>query len=177
MLKRKPLRRNPDNCTAFTDELRRLRLPGFAGQACLHRIEAVTAPLIKVKPVPPPNRFRIADAGFCWLTLLPDEGNFAVTGILNESGEVYQVYVDLILDKGEDWFLDALIDVILFDDGRVFVDDLDELERARAGGEITDEQAASLLALARRIEHSMKAEPGRWTNLIRLAAEAFRAGQ
>jgi len=171
---RKPIDRNPSVCTGYRDRYAYLSLPGFCGRACLHTMLSVTKPLVKTKPVPPPNRFTIADAGYAWLTLLPDAGGYAVTGILDDKGEVYQVYVDLTLDQGEDWFLDAYVDVILFDDRRVFIDDLDELCQAVCSGEISQVQADCLCLRAQRLKRSMEQDPEGWFLLIRRAAAAVR---
>lgn len=175
MLK-KALNRNPKGCTAFSDRWLRLCLPGFCGQACLHRMLAFTQPLVKEKPIAPPNRFTIADTGYAWLTLLPDEGLYAVTGILQPSGEVYQVYVDLLLDRGEGWFLDAYADVILFDDHRVLVDDLDELAQACVRGEMTPAQRTALEEEARRLQEDMLQNPNGWFSLVRQVYTYFIGG-
>ncbi len=173
MMIRKPIDRNPSVCTRYHDRYARLSLPGFCGQACLHTMLSVTKPLVKTKPIPRPNRFTIADAGYAWLTLLPDAGGYAVTGILNEKGEVYQVYVDLTLDQGEDWFLDAYVDVILFDDRRVFIDDLDELCQAVRAGEVSQAQADCLRLRAQGLKCDMQQDPERWFSLIERAAAAI----
>lgn len=87
----------------------------------------------------------IADAGFTWLHYLRDGANHVVTLMLDSSGAIVQWYIDIVLEHGLDergvpYFDDLYLDVVVGSDGRVEVQDADELEDALKAGVISQAQ-------------------------------------
>ena len=63
----------------------------------------------------------IADHGYQWLELVPEDGHFAVTAMFHED-VLFQQYIDITLqnevaEDGNAAFLDLLLDVVVLQDG------------------------------------------------------------
>ena len=85
----------------------------------------------------------IADNGYQWLELVPEDGHFAVTAMFHD-GALFQQYIDITLrneveEDGNAQFYDLLLDVVVLQDGTPRVVDTEELEAALSGGIITGE--------------------------------------
>lgn len=99
----------------------------------------------------------VCQDGFKWLTLLPKDGYFCITAMMNESGKILLWYIDMIASQGVGgdsvpYFDDLYLDLIVYPDGTIVEDDRDELEEAWRQGDITSEQ----LALANRTCSKLK---------------------
>ena len=86
----------------------------------------------------------IADNGYQWLEIVPENGHFAVTAMFHD-GTLFQQYIDITLrneveENGNAVFFDLLLDVVVLGDGTPRVVDTDELEAALSGGMITREE-------------------------------------
>lgn len=93
-----------------------------------------------------------------WVTAVPDDTDFSVMIVLDEDLAPVVRYFDVIDSTGTDadgvfYYLDMFLDEIVYPDGAVFEDDLDQLEKAcqmqviskaqydkvmKAGGEIRE---------------------------------------
>ena len=126
--------------------LARADFPEFRGRVACLDICAVSKPSVW--------RHRGADVPVCaagsrWVEMLPVDDFYCVTAMLAPDGRALVWYIDMIAGQGVDpdgmpWFDDLYLDVLVWPDGDVTVDDRDELDAALAGGEIT----AALHALA-----------------------------
>ena len=133
--------------------LARADFPEFRGWACRLDMLAV--------PEPSVWRRRGADVPVCaagsrWLGLLPQDDFYCVTAMLAPDGEILLWYIDLIAGQGVDpdgtpWFDDLYLDLLVWPDGEVNVDDRDELDAALAEGDITAAQHALALETAARL--------------------------
>ncbi len=80
----------------------------------------------------------IADNGYQWLEIVPEDGHFAVTAMFHD-GILFQQYIDITLrnevDKdGNAAFYDLLLDVVVLGDGTPQIVDIEELEAALSHG-------------------------------------------
>lgn len=87
----------------------------------------------------------VCDDGFKWLTILPHNEFFCITTVMNEENEIAVWYIDIINSQGYDengipYFEDLYLDVVVYPDGEIIVDDMDELEKALQENDITEEQ-------------------------------------
>jgi predicted RNA-binding protein associated with RNAse of E/G family len=87
---------------------------------------------------------KIIDKGYYWLQIGPEDQNYWITIMYNELEEIVQYYIDItdtntILDNGESWFYDLMLDIVVLPDGRRFLLDEDELEQALNDNVITRE--------------------------------------
>ena len=129
-----------------------------------------TAGLIEIGDVLEPLRVRsvlsevvIADAGYSWLQLSPDEGGWWLTVMYDAGGELVQYYFDVTLrnyiaQDGEPRFVDLYLDVVMDPTGRWVLLDQDELDEALAAGNITE---AEYKLATERAEHVIGMVNGR----------------
>lgn len=64
---------------------------------------------------------------------------------MNEKNDILLWYIDMIAEQGIDsdgvpYFLDLYLDLVVYPDGIIVVDDMDELKDALLKGDITQEQ-------------------------------------
>lgn len=83
--------------------------------------------------------------GMKWLSILPQNDWYCITAMMNEKTEIMLWYIDMIAGQGVDgnnipYFDDLYLDLIVYPDGTIIVDDMDELEVALVKGRITQEQ-------------------------------------
>ena len=86
----------------------------------------------------------IADNGYQWLEIVPEDSHFAVTAMFHDDA-LFQQYIDITLrnevaEDGNAVFFDLLLDVVVLQDGTPRIIDTDELEEALSGGVITREE-------------------------------------
>ena len=87
----------------------------------------------------------VCDEGIKWLSILPEDDWYCITAMMNEEGEILLWYIDMIANQGIDadgmpYFDDLYLDLVVYPDGTIIVDDMDELEEALAKGDITQKQ-------------------------------------
>jgi predicted RNA-binding protein associated with RNAse of E/G family len=87
---------------------------------------------------------KICGSGMKWLQILPDNENYMITAIYDRD-ELTVVYIDIINGSGRDidgvyFIVDLYLDVIVYPNGNILIDDRDELFNAYREGRITDEQ-------------------------------------
>ena len=112
------------------------------GAVGLIKINEIDRPATKVYDTIP---IRIIDKGYYWLQIGPENHNYWITVMYNELEEIVQYYFDItdtntILDNGESWFYDLILDIVVLPDGKRFLLDEDELSEALRDNIITRKQ-------------------------------------
>ncbi len=102
----------------------------------------------------------VCDKGIKWLSILPENDWYCITAMMNEKEEILLWYIDMIAAQGIDadgipYFDDLYLDLVVYPDGTVLVDDMDELEDALAQKDITKEQFDLALATSDRLQKGM----------------------
>ena len=97
----------------------------------------------------------VCDKGLKWVSILPKDDWYCITAMLNEKEEVLLWYIDMIASQeidadGVPSFEDLYLDLVVYPDGTILVDDMDELEDALAEGDITKEQFELALKTSKR---------------------------
>lgn len=87
----------------------------------------------------------VCDKGLQWLSILPQNDFYCITAMMNEKNDVLVWYIDMIAAQGVDadaipYIDDLYLDLVVYPDGTIMVDDMDELEDALAKTDITQEQ-------------------------------------
>lgn len=91
------------------------------------------------------KKIKVADIGYTWYMLFPENKHFALTAMVDNQGQLIQCYFDIIdhtyLDEQgipcfEDWFLDIVITNYACE-----IVDMDELSQALLEGVISGEKA------------------------------------
>ena len=87
----------------------------------------------------------VCDNGLKWLSILPRNDFYCITAMMNADDEILLWYIDMIAAQGIDtdgvpYFDDLYLDLVVYPDGTIIVDDMNELESALATKDITQEQ-------------------------------------
>lgn len=79
-----------------------------------------------------------------WITILPKEKYYCITAVMNQEEAIIVWYIDIIesqhVEDGIPYFYDLYLDLVVYPDGTIIVDDMDELEEAFNNGNISDQQ-------------------------------------
>ena len=105
-------------------------------------------------------RFTVCDIGYRWLTILPEDDYYCITVMMDENDTIKVSYIDMIDSQGVDadgvpYFYDCYLDLVVYTDGYVKVDDRDELDEAYSKGDINKEQYERALETADRLMNGL----------------------
>lgn len=97
--------------------------------------------------------------GYHCIMFMPDEGNFCLSGIFNEKKEIVEWYIDITdengFDEGGPYFMDLYLDFAIAPDYSVSFLDEEELESAKAAGEITRTQYEKAYRVSRYVKEQI----------------------
>lgn len=87
----------------------------------------------------------VCDNNYQWLTIMPENDYYCITVMMNDKCEIQVCYIDMIAEQGYDkdgvpYFYDLYLDLVVYSDGTIIEDDMDELQNALANGDITQQQ-------------------------------------
>lgn len=90
-------------------------------------------------------KLTVCDNHYQWLTIMPENEFYCMTVMMNDQYEMQVCYIDMIAEQGYDtdgvpYFLDLYLDFVVYPDGTVIEDDMDELEDALKNHDITQAQ-------------------------------------
>lgn len=149
---------------------------------CDEALDGIIA-LLKIKEVDHPSIWGTpcGDAVACesdmlWVEYLPACGNYLITAMLNPRRNTVIYYIDILAQHGraEDgvaWYDDLYLDVVVYQNGSILIDDVEEFEAAFAAGEIDD----ALYALGKNtVEALLKSPTTRRETLNRTCREILR---
>lgn len=102
----------------------------------------------------------VCDKGIKWLSILPEDDWYCITAMMNEEEEILLWYIDMIAAQGIDadgipYFDDLYLDLVVYPDGTVIVDDMDELEEALKQKDITQKQYELALNTGERLQKEL----------------------
>ncbi|WP_455717278.1 DUF402 domain-containing protein [Anaerosporobacter sp.] len=108
--------------------------------------------LIDIKEVSSPQIWNfngedivVCQNGYKWLSILPRDEHFCITAMMNNENEILLWYIDMICRQGLDadgipYFDDLYLDLVVYPNGKIVEDDMDELEEALQKKDITLER-------------------------------------
>lgn len=87
----------------------------------------------------------VCDNNYQWLTIMPKNEYYCITVMMNDKREMQVCYIDMIDEQGYDidevpFFYDLYLDLVVYPDGTIIEDDMDELEAALKTGDISQQQ-------------------------------------
>lgn len=86
----------------------------------------------------------VCDKGLKWLTILPKNDHYCITAMMDENSEILLWYIDMIASQGmEDgipYFDDLYLDLVVYPNGDIIEDDMDELIQALKENDINSKQ-------------------------------------
>lgn len=99
----------------------------------------------------------VCDKGLKWLSILPENNFYCITAMMNENNDILLWYIDAIAEQGIDidnipYFEDLYLDLVVYPDGTIKVDDMDELELALAKKDITQEQFKLAISTSEKLK-------------------------
>ena len=102
----------------------------------------------------------VCDKGRKWLSILPRNDWYCITAMMDEDEKVLLWYIDMIASQGIDvdgvpYFDDLYLDLVVYPDGTIIVDDMDELEEALSKKDITQEQFNLAIETSHRLQQGL----------------------
>lgn len=102
----------------------------------------------------------VCDNNYKWLTLMPKNDYYCITVMMNDKSEIQVCYIDMIADQGCDkdeipYFYDLYLDLVVYPDGTIIEDDMDELQMALEKGDITQQQFALALNTSDKLKNGL----------------------
>jgi predicted RNA-binding protein associated with RNAse of E/G family len=104
----------------------------FKGIVALLCIDEVSAPQIWEFNG---EKIDVCDTDMKWLQMIPYNDNYAITAMVNVENKIELWYIDMIADYGIDsdniaYFHDLYLDLVVYQNGTIKIDDMDELVEA-----------------------------------------------
>ena len=121
----------------------------------------------------------VCDRGRKWLSILPQDDWYCITAMMDEKGEVLLWYIDMIAEQGIDadgipYFYDLYLDLVVYPDGTVVVDDMDELEDALSDGDITQAQFDLAIGTGQRLQEGILSDISSFADFTEKCYEMVR---
>ena len=109
------------------------------------------------------EKFTVCDSGYKWLTIMPKDDYYCITVMMDVDYKICVSYIDMIDDQGIDedgvpFMIDCYLDLVVYPDGNVVVDDRDELDEALRKKEISQEQYDRTLATSDKLTNGLLAD-------------------
>lgn len=121
----------------------------------------------------------VCDKGIKWLSILPENDWYCITAMMNEKEEILLWYIDMIAAQGNDaggipYFDDLYLDLVVYPDGTVLVDDMEELEEALKQKDISLEQFELALATSDRLQKGLLSDISDFAEYTKKCLEMIR---
>lgn len=118
----------------------------------------------------------VCDRGIKWLSILPQDDWYCITAMMDKHKNVLLWYIDMIADQGIDadgvpYFDDLYLDLVVYPDGTIIVDDMDELEEALIKKDITKEQFHLAIETSDRLQRGMLSDSASFIEYTRRCCE------
>lgn len=112
----------------------------------------------------------VCDNGMKWLQIIPYDDHYAIATMINKRDEIELWYIDMIADYGFDsddipYFTDLYLDLVVYPDGAVKVDDMDELIEALEKKIITPHLYELALETSENLQNGILTDIPRLKNL------------
>jgi len=102
----------------------------------------------------------VCDNGLKWFSILPRNEFYCITAMMNANNDILLWYIDMIAEQGSDtdaipYFDDLYLDLVVYPDGTIIVDDMDELENALFIKDITQEQFNLAISTSNKLKNGL----------------------
>jgi len=116
-------------------------------------------------------RFTVLDSGYKWLSIMPENDYYCITVMMDAEYNIKVSYIDMIDEQGIDddgvpYFYDIYLDLIVYSDGSIKVDDRDELDAAYEDGDISEEQYNRAIYTAETLEQGLLKDYGEYQSFV-----------
>ncbi len=91
---------------------------------------------------------------------MPKNDYYCITVMMNDKCEIQVCYIDMIAEQGYDndevpYFYDLYLDLVVYPDGTIIEDDMDELQNALTTGDITQQQFDLALNTCNKLKNGL----------------------
>ncbi|SHO43087.1 DUF402 domain-containing protein [Anaerocolumna xylanovorans] len=147
----------------------------FKGMARLITMEEVKEPVIWNFHN---DEILICDNGMKWLAMMPDKEYYVISALLNSKNEITLWYIDMIAESGIDedgivYYYDLYLDLVVYPDGKVYTDDMDELEEALKNKDISREQYNLAIDTSNNLRAGLLADRKKLQNISMSCLQEF----
>jgi len=102
----------------------------------------------------------VCDRGKKWLSILPQNDFFCITAMMNENDTILLWYIDMIADQGIEldgipYFDDLYLDLVVYPDGTIIEDDMNELEEELRENVINPQQYELAIETSKRLRNTL----------------------
>ena len=120
--------------------------------------------ILSINEVPEPQIWKyngedlfVCDNNYQWLTIMTKNDYYCLTVMMNENREMQVCYIDMIDEQGYDeegvpYFYDLYLDFVVYPNGIVIEDDMDELQEALQKSDITQQQYEQALLTSEKLK-------------------------
>ena len=141
----------------------------FRGYVGLLTIDEVSDPQVWKKG---DEQFTVLDSGYKWLSIMPEDDYYCITVMMDADYNIKVSYIDMLDEQGVDddgvpYFYDCYLDLIVYSDGSIKVDDRDELEAAYEKGDINKEQYERAIRTAETLQRVLLKDYGKFKTFVR----------
>lgn len=121
----------------------------------------------------------VCDSNYQWLTIMPKNDYYCLTVMMNENRGIQVCYIDMIDEQGYDedgvpYFYDLYLDLVVYPDGTVIEDDMDELWDAFQKGDITRQQYEQALAISNKLKKGLLSDIDLFNSYIQKMYDNFK---
>lgn len=108
----------------------------------------------------------VCNKGLKWLTILPKNDYYCITAMMDENSEIVLWYIDMIASQGiEDgvpYFDDLYLDLVVYPNGEIIEDDMDELKQALLHKDIDKNQYQLALETSYKLKRGLLSDVNRF---------------
>ena len=125
-----------------------VQLPDFVGYVTKLKLIKVKKPLYVFMHR---NKLKVADDGYVWYMLFPDDAKYSLTAMMDDNGNFVQCYFDIVFknelnEDGVPGFDDLFLDVVFTENDSILLDEEDLAAALREG--LIDADTADLAYFA-----------------------------
>lgn len=124
----------------------------------------------------------VCDNGYHWLTIMPANEFYCITVMMDDLYNIKVCYIDMIDTQGYDednipYFYDLYLDLVVYPDGNIITDDMDELQEALKTGEITEAQYHQALTTSQKLQDGLLTDMDRFQNYVKELLKILKTEQ
>ncbi len=150
----------------------------FRGYACFLKLQNIENPLIVYNGN---ENICIKDNDYEWIEVYPTDGNFAITIMYDDNGNLIEWYFDISksigLENGIPYEDDLYLDLIITPSGERIVIDEDELLNAKAIGDITQEDVDNAYKILQELDEKYVNNLDELTKLTNYLLNRFKSSE
>lgn len=121
----------------------------------------------------------VCNNNYQWLTIMPKNDYYCITVMMNDEREIQVCYIDMIDEQGYDiddvpFFYDLYLDLVVYPDGTIIEDDMDELEEAFNNGDISQQQFDLALSTSDKLKNGLLSDKDAFKTYIQKMYDLVR---